>query len=351
MPRLRALGLTIGTLPTGPSNSLTDVPGVRVGHVTLQEGRHLNTGVTAILPHGGNLYQERVPANVAVGNGYGKLAGITQLQELGELETPIVLTNTLSVAAGLEGLIRWTLTQPGNEAVQSVNGVVGETNDGVLNDIRACAVTPEHVRQALAQASTAPVAEGVVGAGTGTVAFGFKGGIGSSSRQLPGADGGYTVGVLVQSNFGGRLTVAGHAVDLDPQDFVPQGQNAAQPVPDGSIMLVVATDAPLSDRNLRRLASRALLGIARTGGWMANGSGDYAIAFSTAPEVRRPRSDEPLRLSEWPNERMSPLFQAAAEASEEAILNSLFMAHTVAGYSRTVPGLPLERVLAVLGRA
>lgn len=339
MPRLRELGIRIGTLATGPSNSLTDVPGVRVGHVTLQEGENIRTGVTAIVPHAGNIFQERVPAGIAVGNGYGKLAGSTQVQELGELETPIILTNTLSVAAGLEGLIRWTLAQSGNEQVQSVNGLVGETNDGLLNDIRARAVTPEHVLEALAQASAAPVAEGpvaegVVGAGTGTVAFGFKGGIGSSSRQLDPAEGGFVVGVLVQSNFGGNLTVMGQPFDGPVAD-----------APDGSIMLVVATDAPLSDRNLRRLAARALLGVARTGGWMANGSGDYAVAFSTAPSVRRLRSPAPLHVTDWPNERMSALFQAAVEASEEAILNSLCMAHTVTGYlGHTVEALPLERL-------
>lgn len=337
MPRLRELGIKIGTLPTGQSNSLTDVEGVLVGHVTLQDGEHIRTGVTAVVPHAGNVFWERVPAGIAVGNGFGKLAGSTQVQELGELETPIILTNTLSVAAGLEGLIRWTLAQSGNENVQSVNGVVGETNDGLLNDIRARAVTPEHVLAALAGASTAPVPEGVVGAGTGTVAFGFKGGIGSSSRQLPPQEGGFTLGVLVQSNFGGNLTVMGRPLDLPA---VPDS-------PDGSIMLVVATDAPLSDRNLRRLAARALFGVARTGGWMANGSGDYAIAFSTAPSVRRPRDAPVLKVTDWPNERMSALFQAAVEASEEAILNSLCMAHTVTGFGgRTVPALPLENLRA-----
>lgn len=337
------MGLQLGTLPTGPHNSLTDVAGVLVGHVTLQQGENIRTGVTAILPHAGNLFRERVPANVVVGNGYGKLAGSTQVQELGELETPIILTNTLSVAAGLEGLIRWTLAQSGNEQVQSVNGLVGETNDGLLNDIRARTVTPQHVLQALAAATSDPVPEGVVGAGTGTVAFGFKGGIGSSSRLLPVQAGGFTVGVLAQTNFDGRLTVAGRVLDLKAQDQLP-------PPPDGSVMLVVATDAPLSDRNLRRLAARALLGVARTGGWMANGSGDYAIAFSTAPSVRRPLGANIWQVADWPNERMSALFQAAVEASEEAILNSLCMAHTVTGYGgRTIPALPLAEVLRQLG--
>lgn len=339
--RLREYGLSVGVLPTGPLNAITDVGGVRVGHVTLHEGQGIRTGVSAILPHGGNVFQQRVPAGIAVGNGFGKLAGFTQVQELGELETPIVLTNTLSVAAGLEGLIEWTLCQPGNEAIRSVNAVVGETNDGVLNDIRARAVKPEHVLKALGDASNGPVAEGVVGAGTGTVAFGFKGGIGTSSRRLAPQQGGFTVGVLVQSNFGGQLTICGVPV-------APHLQQTA----DGSVMIVLATDAPLSDRNLARLARRAFVGLGRTGSSLANGSGDYAVAFSTAPEVRRTLGAALHHTAELPNERCTPLFQAAAEATEEAILNSLFTAQGVTGAEgRRIPALPLRQTLAVLRAA
>ncbi len=338
--RLRDHGLSVGRLPPGPLNAITDVPDVRVGHLTLREGAAVRTGVTAILPHGGNVFRDRVPAGLAVGNGYGKLAGGTQVQELGELETPVVLTNTLSVAAGLDGLVGWTLDQPGNEAVQSVNAVVGETNDGVLNDIRARVVRPEHVRAALAAARSGPVAEGAVGAGTGTVCFGWKGGIGTASRVVVTGAGAFTLGALVQSNFGGNLTVGGVAVwaQLQPPPAAP----------DGSVMIVLATDAPLSDRNLTRLARRAFLGVGRTGGVMANGSGDYALAFSTAPGVRRGVGTPLLHTSELPNAALTPLFQAAVEATEEAILNSLFAAHTVTGAGgRTVQALPVDRVLAL----
>ncbi len=338
--RLRDHGLSVGRLPPGPLNAITDVPDVHVGHLTLLEGDAVRTGVTAILPHGGNVFRERVPAGLAVGNGYGKLAGGTQVQELGELETPLVLTNTLSVAAGLDGVIGWTLEQPGNEAVQSVNAVVGETNDGVLNDIRARVVRPEHVRAALAAARSGPVAEGAVGAGTGTVCFGWKGGIGTASRVVVTDAGAFTLGALVQSNFGGDLTVCGVPVwaDLQPPPAAP----------DGSVMIVLATDAPLSDRNLTRLARRAFLGVGRTGGVMANGSGDYALAFSTAPGVRRRAGTPLLHTSELPNVALSALFQAAVEATEEAILNSLFTAHTITGTGgRTVQALPVDRVLAL----
>lgn len=338
--RLRDHGLSVGRLPPGPLNAITDVPDVHVGHLTLLEGDAVRTGVTAILPHGGNVFRERVPAGLAVGNGYGKLAGSTQVQELGELETPLVLTNTLSVAAGLDGVIDWTLEQPGNEAVQSVNAVVGETNDGVLNDIRARVVRPEHVRAALAAARSGPVAEGAVGAGTGTVCFGWKGGIGTASRGVVTEAGAFTLGALVQSNFGGELTVCG----------VPVWANLQPPpaAPDGSVMIVLATDAPLSDRNLTRLARRAFLGVGRTGGVMANGSGDYALAFSTAPGVRRSLDAALHHTAELPNAALSALFQAAVEATEEAILNSLFTAHTITGTEgRTVQALPVDRVLAL----
>jgi D-aminopeptidase len=338
--RLRDHGLSVGRLPPGPLNAITDVPDVHVGHLTLREGAAVRTGVTAILPHGDNVFRDRVPAGLAVGNGYGKLAGGTQVQELGELETPVVLTNTLGVAAGLDGLIGWTLDQPGNEAVHSVNAVVGETNDGVLNDIRARVVRPEHVRAALAAARSGPVAEGAVGAGTGTVCFGWKGGIGTASRGVVTGAGAFTLGALVQSNFSGDLTVCGVPVwaDLQPPPAAP----------DGSVMIVLATDAPLSDRNLTRLARRAFLGVGRTGGVMANGSGDYALAFSTAPGMRRVAGTPLLHTSELPNAALTPLFQAAVEATEEAILNSLFAAHTITGAGgRTVQALPLDRVLAL----
>ncbi len=284
-PRLRDLGVTIGVFEPGQLNAITDVRGVRVGHRTVIEGERIRTGVTAIVPHEGNVFQDKTPAAVVIGNGYGKLMGTTQLIELGEIETPILLTNTLAVAQAAEGTIRWTLAQPGNEAVRSLNAVVGETNDGNLNDIRARTITYQHALEAIEQASTGAVAEGSVGAGTGTIAFGLKGGIGTSSRRVPARDGSYTVGVLVQSNFGGLLTVAGVPLwkQLGMNPFAPQ----PAPANAGSILIVIATDAPLSDRNLERLAKRALVGLSRTGATIANGSGDYVIAFSTAQEVRR----------------------------------------------------------------
>jgi D-aminopeptidase len=349
-PRARQLGVAPGILPAGPLNALTDVKDVRVGHVTLVEGDDIRTGATAILPHGGNLYQDRVPAGVAVGNGYGKLMGSTQLVEFGEIETPIVLTNTLAVPRAAEAILDWTLAQPGNEDAQSVNPIVGETNDGWLNNIRCRALTTEMILCAIETAQGGPVAEGVVGAGTGTVAFGWKGGIGTSSRLLPKPLGGYTVGVLVQSNFGGVLQVLGVPVgqmlgQYYLREWVDQGDA------DGSIMIVVATSAPLSDRNLTRLARRALAGLARTGASMGGGSGDYAIAFSTAEGVRRTpkRRSQVSALAELPNEQMSPLFQATIEATEEAIYNSLFTATTVTGYQgATVEALPVDRVGALL---
>ncbi len=353
-PRAREAGVVIGTLATGPHNAITDVAGVGVGHATLREGTRLHTGVTAILPHSGNLYRQRVPAAIVVGNGYGKLAGITQVQELGELETPILLTGTLSTWKVADAMADWLLRQPGMEQVRSINPVVGETNDGYLSDIRARPLTPALVERALTTPSHAAVEEGDVGAGAGTVAFGWKGGIGTSSRQLPAGDGGYTVGVLVQSNFGGELTIAGVPVWKVLPDPAAYARSLAVPPPstgDGSIMLVVATDAPLDAAQLQRLAKRALVGLARTGSVMSNGSGDYVIAFSTAKEnLRAPdRALQPARS--LAGEAMSPLFQAAAEATEEAIVNSLFRAHTVHGHRGTAAALPLAPVLEAVRRA
>lgn len=345
-PRAREANVIVGTLPTGPLNAITDVTGVRVGHATVIEGDSVRTGVTAILPHGGNIFQERVPAAIFVGNGFGKLLGVTQVQELGELEAPILLTGTLSVWKSADAMVAWLLEQPGMENVRSINPVVGETNDGFLNDIRARPIRSEHVLTALTNASPGPVPEGSVGAGTGTVAFGWKGGIGTSSRQLPKERGGYTVGVLVQSNYGGDLTIAGVKLGRELERLKQQTNNSG----DGSIMIVVATDAPLSAHNLERLAARTMTGLARTGSNMSNGSGDYAIAFSTAVECRR-RRDEPLhQLKEFSNEAMTPLFQAVAEATEEAIYNSMFRATTVKGHRGTVEALPMERTLKILGR-
>jgi D-aminopeptidase len=323
--RARDLGIAPGKLPAGPMNAITDVAGVRVGHITVREGERIRTGATAILPHGGNLFQDKVPAGLAVFNGFGKLAGATQLVELGEIETPILLTNTLAVGRAIEAVNRWTLAQPGNERVASLNAVVGETNDSRLNDIRQPFPTVEQMLQAIEAASDGPVAEGAVGAGTGTIAFGHKGGIGTSSRVLPRKEGGYTVGVLVQSNYGGDLRLDGQRV----KDF-----KALQTDIDGSIMMVLATDAPLSDRNLRRLAMRCHGGLARTGAALSNGSGDYAIAFSTSGEVRRApeRRAAACPVLELPNDRVSPLFLAAIEATEEAILNSMLMAQTTEGW-------------------
>jgi D-aminopeptidase len=351
-PRAREAGVVVGILPPGPLNAITDVEGVRVGQTTVVEGERVRTGVTAILPHGGNPFRERVPAALHVGNGFGKLLGVTQLRELGELETPILLTCTLCVWNAANALADWMLARPGMEDVRSINPVVGETNDGTLNDIRSRPLRPEHVVAALEGASAGPVEEGAVGAGTGTIAFGWKGGIGTSSRRLPAALGGYTVGVLVQSNFGGVLTVNGAPVGRElGRYFLQQQLQGPRDRGDGSIMIVVATDAPLDARNLERLASRAIVGLGRTGASMTNGSGDYVIAFSTAAEVRRdPRSREPAAVRDLPNEAMSPLFQAVAEATEEAILNSLFRATTTTGSGVTVDALPLDRTLEVLRR-
>jgi D-aminopeptidase len=354
MPRARDLGLAPGILPPGPLNAITDVAGVRVGQVTVIEGEGARSGVTAILPHGLNPYQHRVPAGVFAFNGFGKMAGVTQLEELGELETPILLTNTLAVGRAVEALVDWTLAQPGNEAVRSVNAVVGETNDGRLNDIRARGVTAAHMLAALDAATTGPVAEGSVGAGTGTMAFGCKGGIGTASRVLPAALGGWTVGALVQANYGGALMMDGIPVGKLLGKYYLAEHVAAQADADGSVVVVLATDAPLSDRNLQRLARRAMGGIARTGAAFSDGSGDYAIAFATHPEViRTPAArDAAATYADWPNDRMSPLFVAAIEATEEAVLNALTMATTVEsriGGKRAVGrALPLDRVAELI---
>ncbi|MGD9562953.1 MAG: P1 family peptidase [Pyrinomonadaceae bacterium] len=372
-PRARDIGLNVGVLPTGPLNSITDVVGVAVGHTTIVKGENIRTGVTAIVPHGGNLFQEKVPGAVFVGNGFGKLAGSTQVNELGEIETPIILTSTLAVPRTADFLLDYMLALPGNENVQSINPVVAETNDGFLNDIRGRHITRDDVFAALKNAKSGPVEEGAVGAGTGTVAFGWKGGIGTASRKLPASLGGYTVGVLVQSNFGGVLTIngapvgeelgkfylkeavqkpeRGHGFNSSPEKnpvAIAPGSDKA----DGSIIIVIATDAPLDHRQLDRLAERSMAGLARTGSAMTNGSGDYAIAFSTAAENRikplaagtRTRSTSVVA-----NDAISPLFLAVIEASEEAIYNSLFRARTVTGKeNRTVEALPLEPTLKVL---
>jgi D-aminopeptidase len=346
--RARSLGIVPGTLPTGPLNAITDVPGVRVGQVTVQAGDSVRTGITAILPHGGNLFADRVPAALHVGNGFGKLLGSTQLVELGELETPILLTCTLCVWRAADALVAYLLAQPGMADVRSINPVVGETNDGyILNAIRSRPVTGRHVRAALAGASAGPVAEGSVGAGTGTVAFGWKGGIGTSSRRVTVGDSSWTVGVLVQSNFGGDLLMLGVPVG---RALGRQGIRRGADVqgPKGSIMIVVATDAPLSDRNLERLAARAIIGLGRTGSSAGNGSGDYVIAFSTHPGVRRARDAGRLQTTELGNDAMSGPFQGVIEATEEAIYNSLLMARTVRGREGTVEGLPIDEVVRIL---
>ena len=395
--RARDLGIEPGAMEPGPLNAITDVAGVLVGHRTLMRGSHVRTGVTAILPHGGNIFLEKMPAAIAVGNGFGKLAGSTQVEELGNIETPIVLTNTLSVGAAVEAVVRYTLALTGNESVRSVNAVIGETNDGYLNDIRGLHISGEDVFAAIGDARDGPPPEGSVGAGAGTVAFGFKGGIGTASRIVPiekpepPRDSGsvkepmhYTVGVLVQSNFGGLLDVNGVPVgrelaakrekqsrgggDDDPKkesgesggskngsgnsgtDATPMDIGAgtdATPGDQGSCMIVIATDAPLSPRNLKRLARRAFLGLARTGSYMSNGTGDYAIAFSTA--YRIPHGARRIELpSLVANDAMTPLFQAVVEATQEAVYNSLFMATTVEGYrGRTIEAIPINDVLEI----
>jgi D-aminopeptidase len=353
-PRASDLGLKVGILPPGPLDAITDVAGVEVGQTTIIRGNNIHTGVTAVLPHGGNLYREKVPAGIFVGNGFGKLSGSTQVDEMGDIETPILLTSTTSVPRVADAVISYMLALPGNEDVLSINSVVGETNDGYLNDIRGRHVTPDDVVAAIRSAKAGPVEEGNVGAGAGTVAFGWKGGIGTASRRLPASLGGYTIGVLVQTNFGGVLSVAGAPIgetlgqyylhkELEQSDG---GKDKA----DGSCMIVVATDAPLDARNLKRLAARAWLGVARTGSSASNGSGDYAIAFSTALQVRIRSNDKALTRSTEliTNDAMSPLFLAAIEATEEAIYNSMLKATTVTGNGHTVEALPIEKTVQIL---
>ncbi len=348
-PRVREAGIEVGILKPGPWNAITDVKGIQVGHTTLIKGENIRTGVTVILPHGGNIFQNKVPAAVYAANGFGKITGFTQIEELGSLETPIVLTNTLSVPTAADAVIDYVLSFPGNERVGSVNPVVGETNDGYLNDIRGRHVEKKHVLSAIKKAHSGPVKEGCVGAGTGTTCFGFKGGIGTSSRKLPSELGGYTVGVLVQTNHGGVLNINGFPAGKVLGNY--SYSRFVESEEEGSCMVVVATDAPLLERNLKRLAKRALLGIARTGGFYSNGSGDYAVAFSTSEKVRITFQPE-INLERYevlPNRLMSPLFLAAAEACEEAILNSLFKAETMKGKDGHLQKeLPVEKVLKMM---
>ena len=357
-PRAREAGIVVGVLSPGPLNAITDVSGVVVGHATIVRGDNVRTGVTAILPHGGNLFREKVPGAVFIGNAFGKLAGSTQVNELGEIETPIMLTSTLSVPRTADAVIDYMLALPDNADVQSINPLVGETNDGYLNDIRGRHINRDDVFAAIKAARGGPVEEGSVGAGTGTVAFGWKGGIGTASRKLPQNLGGYTVGVLVQSNFGGILTINGAPVgrELGKYYLKDEVEKAAAQLnqantADGSIIIVIATDAPIDHRNLNRLAARSMLGLARTGAAGTNGSGDYAIAFSTAPELRirnLPNVRMKPTAAQLANEAMSPLFLAVIEATEEAIYNSLFRAATTTGRGSTVQALPINRTLEIL---
>ncbi|MFN2512740.1 MAG: P1 family peptidase [Pyrinomonadaceae bacterium] len=368
-PRAREAGVIVGVLPPGPLNAITDVPGVMVGHTTVIRQENIRTGVTAVLPHNGNLFREKVPGAVFVGNGFGKLMGSTQVNELGEIETPILLTSTLSVPRVADALMDYMLSLPGNEDVQSVNPLVAETNDGYLNDIRGRQIAREDVLAAIKSARSGAVEEGSVGAGTGTVAFGFKGGIGTASRKLPPGLGGSTVGVLVQSNFGGILTINGAPVGrelgqyyLKDQLAVPNPAGGGNPASrdknraeaDGSIIMVIGTDAPVDARNLRRMGARAMSGLAKTGSAGSNGSGDYAIAFSTSIDARIRPAGNPVdrhaarNLKTLTNDAMSPLFLAVIEATEEAIYNSLFRAHTITGRGRTVDALPLDRTFEIL---
>ncbi len=347
--RARDHGVEIGVLQTGHYNAITDIEGVKVGHTTLYEGEDIRTGVTAILPHSGNIFQSKVPAAIYLANGFGKLTGYSQVEELGNIETPIILTNTLSVPVAAGALISYTLSLPGNEEVRSVNPVVGETNDGWLNDIRGRHIKEHHVLDAIKDASGGLVEEGNAGAGTGTISFGFKGGIGTSSRIIPGSLGGYTVGVLVQSNFGGVLEINGAPAGKELNRYMYR--NEILDDADGSCMIIVATDAPLCSRNLKRLAKRAMLGLAKTGGISSNGSGDYVIAFSVAPDNRIRHYDESLyhKTTVLRNENTSPLFLAVIEATEEAILNSMFAAETVTGRNNhKIEALPIEQVLEIL---
>jgi len=365
-PRARDLGIAPGDGTPGAQNAITDVAGVSVGHVTIRTGQPAPgpsgvTGVTAIVPHGGNIFREKVPGAVFVGNAFGKLAGSTQVKELGTIETPIILTNTLSVGAALDGLARWTVGQPGNENVRSVNGLVGETNDGTLNDIRGFHVTADHVRQAIANARTSGVDEGAVGAGAGTIAFGWKGGIGTSSRIVQQQGSTWTVGVLVQTNFGGKLTIAGVPVwkEITPGSTGTTGTTGtgspstslgagAANFADGSCMIVVATDAPLDARNLERIAARAIFALARTGSTYSNGSGDFAIAFSTHPSLRVGAATTPQARTILPTDAVSGLFEATLDATEEAVYNSLLKATTTTGNGRTVQAIPIDRLKDIL---
>ncbi|MFP5263405.1 MAG: P1 family peptidase [Blastocatellia bacterium] len=368
-PRARDIGLSVGVLPAGPLDALTDVAGVGVGHTTIVRGDSIRTGVTAILPHAGNLFREKVPGAVYIGNAFGKLSGSTQVNELGEIETPILLTSTLNVPRVADAVLDYMLGLPGNEDVQSVNPLVGETNDGFLNDIRGRHAGREDVISAIKNAKGGAVEEGAVGAGTGAVAFGFKGGIGTASRRLPASLGGYTVGVLVQTNFGGVLTIAGAPVGRElgryylKQEIEGAAGNKrasddsgkpAGDVADGSVIIVIATDAPVDARNLKRIAARSMMGLARTGSSASNGSGDYAIAFSTAPEVRIRTSAAqqyaPRDVRLLSNDAMSPIFLAVIEATEEAIYNSLFRATTTSSRGRTVEALPIDRTIEILRR-
>ena len=355
-PRARDLGLKIGILPTGPLNAITDVAGVEVGQTTIIRGDDVRTGVTAILPHAGNMFQEKVPGAVFVGNAFGKLAGSTQVNELGEIETPILLTSTLAVPRVADALLDYMLALPGNQQVQSINPLVGETNDGYLNDIRGRPIAPDNVLAAITSAKSGPVDEGSVGAGTGTVAFGFKGGIGTSSRRLPAKLGGYTVGVLVQTNFGGILTIDGAPVGQELGRYYLREQLSQGKEPGiaqrayGSCMIVIATDAPVEWRNLKRMAARAIMGMARTGAAGSNVSGDYAIAFSTAPGLRIAAGADtaPHPIEVLSNQAMSPLFLAVIEATQEAIYNSLFRATTITGRGHTVEALPIPQTVQIL---
>ncbi len=354
-PHARDLGIAPGVYPAGALNAITDVDGVRVGHTTVIEGDRVRTGVTAIVPHGGNVFQDKVAGAVFVGNAFGKLAGSTQVNELGTIETPIVLTNTLSVGAAMDAVVRYTIGQAGNEQVRSVNALVGETNDGGLNDIRGLHVTRQHVLEAIVNAKSGAVAEGTVGAGTGTVCYGWKGGIGTSSRKLGADRGGYTVGVLAQTNFGGNLTIAGVPIfkSLQPPrrgSAVARAEGVdARASGDGSCMLVVATDAPIDARDLRRLAARAVFGLARTGSSYSNGSGDFAIAFTTSPELRSRFNAEAAQARRiLPTDATSPLFEAALEATEEAVYNSMFQATTVRSANGSAEAIPVDRVRELL---
>ena len=348
--RSRDLGIVVGILSPGPNNAITDVGGVLVGHKTIINGEDIRTGVTVVLPHDDNLFREKVAAAVYIGNGYGKLVGSTQVDELGVIETPIALTNTLNVFLVADALIDYTLKQDGNEQARSINPIVGETNDGYLNNIQIRSVTSDDVWEAISRANSGTVTEGSVGAGTGTICFGFKGGIGTSSRVLPESKGGYTVGVLVQTNFGGILEIIGAPVGKVLNQYYMKNDIKNN---DGSCMIVVATDAPLSARNLKRLARRAMFGLAKTGGFCSNGSGDYVIAFSTHPSCRvlHRTKDRTKNIDELYNNQMSPLFLAAVEATQEAIYNSLFMATTVIGWkNHKVEPIPIDRVIEICNK-